>query len=358
MKRQEEINEITLLSYSFWKQTYDNNMQHILWAGIKQVMYNKYIVNIDKMSIDIEQKANILKTEYEKEINKLIKFYNKTDFICACIALKEYFVKHLTKLEEKLPFIDNEQDCILNMINLALNINNTEFENNSFNKIVDTHSYFIDIIAITRLYVFLCENISKIEFFKGEQVSLNDVAFKQIETEAFNEYYDEFKSMGDFLRPEDYIFRNQGIIAKLERDVKNKEDILKESNKIVEPIVGFNINTLDMLSSFFVKGIFNDVNELKNAIENDDNVIPIFAINKLEFIQLVKSFISKNELMKIIEIFEIKLEERFNSEMQKHKIELTSFYQDEKYIYFGLIDLCQKFEMFKKLLLSGNYINM
>ena len=356
MDKQTDVNNISACSFNFWKQSYD--AQHRFWAMGKKHFTQKYINQIDNTFIDLHEKSNRLKKAYEDELVWLITFYKKSDFICACITLKEYFIKILTHHDRTLQFINDEQECILNLLNLALTIDDNDFRNNPFNKIVSKYSYFIDIITISRLYIMLCTNITRLDVVSEQSLKLSDIAFELIETEEFNQYYDEFSAMGNLERPEDYIFRNENITYKLDMDNKSIEKILKDSSELMEPIFGFKLTTLSLMSTSLISLIFEDDYELKKAITDDDFLLPVIVFDRSKCIESVNSFTSENELMKIIEAFEIKQDNSLDYEMQINKLELSCFYRDKNYVYFGLIDLVQKFEMFRKFSLSGNHMDL
>lgn len=353
-----DIYTIAQLSLTFWHESYDDNMDQILWSGLKDLMYNKYISSIEKENKDLVENCYILKDKYEYELRKYIIFYRKSEFILACMSLKEYFVKHQTKLCEKIPYVRNEQDCIQYILSLALNINDTDYHNNSFNEIVYPHSYFIDIISLARLYVYLCSNLEKLEFLQISKYSLSDIAFNDLDSNDFNLYYDEFNAQGEQNRPEDYEFKDIGIISKLERDDKSLSKIINESDIIVKKYLGFTHRALSLISTLFYQIVFNNNEDFINYIEDDDAYMPLIEVDVDLFTETLKKQISEDELHNIINNFEIKINPLLSPENQINKLEVSCFYRYGSHLYFGIVDLAQSFEMFKKFILTGYHLDI
>ena len=69
MKNTSDVFKISELSFTFWKASYMNGMDQVLWSGLKEFLLDNYIKTIEKeyCNKDIKKNVKYLKKNLKKK---------------------------------------------------------------------------------------------------------------------------------------------------------------------------------------------------------------------------------------------------------------------------------------------------
>ena len=134
-----DIEYISQFVFYNWKQTFDKYGYIINYT--EEYIYNKYIKAIEMQDCTLQEKCNQLSNIYYEIIKRYATIYAKEELVIGLIAVKEFITKNMTKLDDRLQYIDDERDCINILIRFIFSLDISEFKNhcidNSDNYISD-----------------------------------------------------------------------------------------------------------------------------------------------------------------------------------------------------------------------------
>lgn len=345
------------VSFEEWNMTL--YAENFLWKNTKKFV-DGMIRKIDK-SQDITKQANDLADMLTEQISTHLQIYNKDELIVALLIIKEAVRR--TELKEYAELnawsMVNEYELALKLIEITLKKPENYFLGAPIGYIEDGYSNFITAISLGRIYVLLISNIEMIKYFRMGNLDIREIAFRAIETEETEKYYQEYIETGLSEKPEDYKIENEILKKKLDEEGKSKYQIERYVNQIISDKFGFTLDDLKVFSSL-AREEFKTEEDFSAFVHSEEifiGAIPHLAIYDRRMLkdQVFKSF-NQSAFDNIINTFSIN-KVRSNSDFDNVRmLELRSIYEKDDLIIFGRIDFMQNVSTFEKFAFSGHYI--
>ncbi|APC38895.1 hypothetical protein [Clostridium estertheticum] len=348
------------VAFEEWQKTL--LLEDEFWIGSK-VFVKNLIDNADKSLGVVEQAQQIL-NGIRKQILEHLKLYNKDELIAGLLVIKEAVRRSEIK-ENRQQFswnMFNEYLISIKLIEFVLSIPSKEFIGAPIGYLEEGYSNFVSAICLGRIYVILDENIRNSRFLNIKPNSVDELAFKFIETEEMKKYFDEYWIMGEDEKPEDYKIENEFLRAKLSQEGKTPERRKQNINSFIKKEFAFTLDNLQLVSKVVLMEEFREEKDFlsyfkKNLIFN--NYVPKLSIfKKSVLIKTLTDNFGDIAFDYIINTFSINKFACDMGEKNEKALELMSVYEVGELIIFGRLDFCQNISAFDKFMNSGHFIEM
>lgn len=340
------IEYISQFVFNNWKQTFDK--YGCIINCTEKNIYDKYIKALERQDCTLQEKCNQLSNIYYEIIQRYATLYAKEELVIGLIAVKEFITKNMTKLGDRLQYIDDERDCINILIWFINSLDISEFKNHCIDSV---DNYISDIFIWGRLLTQLEANLERYKIAEQKKTCLREMAFGIVEDKVFHDFYEEYERQGLYEKFEDYEIKNINIKKQTERLNVSPTLIREDANKIVQDSFRFCLSTLRKLSEIVGCTFFETREDLLLYIRDDSVMCDRIGFPKNVFYTLGERVgVSQDEINTILQVFSFE-----NKGIRE--IELSCFYLSEDIVFFGPCDMLQVFGMFEKFSLSGYFLD-